>query len=283
MMTQNKEKTLLRVKSHDGTEIGYWTSGEGPPLLLVHGGVGDNTRWDALLPYLEPHFTVSAMDRSGRGASGDHTDWAIEREYEDVAAVIDAISQDTGSPIAVYGHSGGGFCSFKAVGTGLTENIDRLILYEGWPLMDPNTVAPPIAYVEKLEALLEADQRDAIVEALLRDVVKMGPEEIETYRNHPSWANRVASAHTLPRELRAFRELVFDPEEAARITVPVLMLSGTTGADWGAKTVAQSLPNARVIFLEGQGHSADITAPQVITRHILPFLNEGRSVKGGVS
>jgi pimeloyl-ACP methyl ester carboxylesterase len=272
-MTQKREKRLLRVESRDGTRIGYWASGSGPPLLLVHGGVGDHTRWNSLLPYLETHLTVYAMDRRGRGSSGDHPQWSIEREYEDIAAVVDAIAQDSAARVAVYGHSGGGFCSFHAAE--LTGNIDRLILYEGWPLVNPDAVAPPIAYVERLEALLEQGRREQVVESLLREVVKMSEEEIESYREHPSWPQRVASAPTLPRELRAFRELVFDPQAADRITTPTLMLSGTEGADWGAQAVAAAMPDARLVILEGHGHSADITAPQLIAGHVLPFLRAG--------
>jgi pimeloyl-ACP methyl ester carboxylesterase len=79
------EQRVQGTVSADGTEIGYWTSGEGPPLVLVHGSMGDHTRWDSLRPHLEPHFTVHAMDRRGRGASGDGPDYRIEREYEDVS------------------------------------------------------------------------------------------------------------------------------------------------------------------------------------------------------
>jgi pimeloyl-ACP methyl ester carboxylesterase len=74
------------VTSKDGTEIAYWTSGKGPPLVLVHGTPADHTRWRPLLPYLESHNTVHAMDRRGRGSSGDAEQYTLEREYEDVQA-----------------------------------------------------------------------------------------------------------------------------------------------------------------------------------------------------
>ena len=77
----NTDAAVDHAVSRDGTDIGYWISGEGPPLLLVHGAFGDHARWDALRPYLEPHFTVHAMDRRGRGASGDAADYAVEREF----------------------------------------------------------------------------------------------------------------------------------------------------------------------------------------------------------
>jgi pimeloyl-ACP methyl ester carboxylesterase len=83
---------ITRVASSDGTEIAFWTSGDGPPLVLVHGTPADHTRWQPLLPHLEPHVTVHAIDRRGRGASGDGPEYHLEREYEGVAAVVDAVA-----------------------------------------------------------------------------------------------------------------------------------------------------------------------------------------------
>jgi pimeloyl-ACP methyl ester carboxylesterase len=83
---------MQRVTSPDGIQIGYRTTGEGPPLLLVHGLLGDHARWAALQEYFEPHFTVHAIDRRGRGASGDGAGYDITREVEDVAAVVDHIA-----------------------------------------------------------------------------------------------------------------------------------------------------------------------------------------------
>ena len=114
------------VASKDGTEIAYWPSGSGPPLVLVHGTPADHTRWRPLLPYLESHTTVHAMDRRGRGGSADGEQYALEREYEDVAAVVDAVAQASGSAVDVYGHSHGGICAFG--GATLTSNIRKLVL-----------------------------------------------------------------------------------------------------------------------------------------------------------
>lgn len=106
------EATMTRVTSRDGTQIAYWTSGEGPPLVVVHGTTADHTRWRPLLPCLEPHATVHALDRRGRGASGDAPDYDVAREFEDVAAVVDAVAQASGSAVDVLGHSYGGLCAF---------------------------------------------------------------------------------------------------------------------------------------------------------------------------
>ena len=100
---------ITRVASRDGTEIR--TSGDGSPLVLVHGTPADHTRWQPMLPHLEPHVTVHAIDRRGRGASGDGPEYRLEREYEDVAAVVDAVAP-AGTRVDVYGHSHGGIVAF---------------------------------------------------------------------------------------------------------------------------------------------------------------------------
>jgi pimeloyl-ACP methyl ester carboxylesterase len=263
---------MKTVRSVDGTPIAFARVGNGPPLLLVHGGIGDHTRWGALQPYLEPHVTVYAMDRRGRGGSGDQPEWAVEREYEDVAAVVDAVARESGSPVAVYGHSGGGFCAFGAAA--LTSNIDRLVLYEGWPPVDVDAIAAPPEFVERMEALLAEGKREAVVETLLRDLLKMPEKELDAYRSDPSWEGRVAAAHTLPRELRGFRETRFNPQQAVHVSVPTLLLEGSDGPDWHAETVAAALPDARVALLDGQAHTADIVAPELVAEHVLPFLRE---------
>jgi pimeloyl-ACP methyl ester carboxylesterase len=102
MLTRTEIKTS--VVSLDGTEIAYWTSGVGPPIVLVHGAPADHTRWRPLLPYLEQRVMVHALDRRGRGASGDAPEYRLEREYEDVAAVVDAVAAASGEQVDVYGH-----------------------------------------------------------------------------------------------------------------------------------------------------------------------------------
>ena len=269
-MTRTDEVTLSHTTSRDGTEIGYFTTGEGPPLVLVHGGLGDHTRWGELLPYLEPHRTVHAMDRRGRGASGDGPDYAPQREFEDVAAVVDAVAERSGSAVDLYGISNG--ATFALGAATLTDNIRRLALYE--PGIDDveDLITPELE--ERLETLLEAGDRDGLVEAFFREALGLG-DDIATIRAQPSWPARVAVAHTLPRELRNTPEQLFDPVEAAKVTVPTLLLQGSESppslrAD--VQTVADAVPDTRIVVLEGQAHSADFLAPQLVAEQLLPFL-----------
>lgn len=265
--------TANRVTSRDGTEIAYWTSGAGPPLVLVHGAPADHTRWTPLLPYLEPHVTVHAQDRRGRGASGDGPDYDLAREYEDVVAVVEAVAKTSRSAVDVYGHSFGGLCAFGAAA--LTSSIRRLVLYEGWPLVEPETQALPPALDERLATLLSEGKHEAVVETVFRELLMMSDEELAVLRAQPGWHARVAAAQRITREIRAISEAAFDPVETAKIIVPTLLLAGEDSPDPAAadsETVAAALPDARVVVLEGQQHVADVLVPEVFAEHIVSFL-----------
>ena len=269
------ESTATRVVSRDGTEIAHWTSGVGPPLVLVHGTTADHTRWRPLLPYLEPHATVHAMDRRGRGASGDGPDYDVAREFEDVAAVVDAVADASGSAVDVLGHSFGGLCAFG--GATLTSNIRKLMLYEGWPPPNPDAWALPPGVEERLDALLAEGNREAVLGTFFREVVRMPEEEFIVYRALPAWQARIAAAHTITRESRAEQAAPFDPEQAAKITVPVLLLTGGDSPDFfkaDIDTVAAALPDARIVVIEGQQHIAIDLAPEVFADHVVAFLRD---------
>jgi pimeloyl-ACP methyl ester carboxylesterase len=271
------EATMTRVVSRDGTEIAYWTSGHGPPLVVVHGTTADHTRWRPLLPHLEPHATVHAMDRRGRGASGDGSDYELAREFEDVAAVVDAVAEVSGSAVDVLGHSHGGLCAFGA--TALTSNIRKLVLYEGWPVPNPEAFALPPGVEERIDALLGDGKREAALEVMFREVVRMPEEEFTVYRALPAWQARIAAAHTITREVRAELGAALDPAEAATMTVPTLLLVGGDSPEFlraDYETVAAALPDAHVIILDGQQHIAIDLIPDAFAGHVLAFLHDQR-------
>ncbi len=267
------ESTLARVASRDGAEIAYGTSGEGPPLVLVHGTTADRTRWRPLLPYLEPHATVHAVDRRGRGASGDAPDYDLAREFEDVAAVVDAVADASGSMVDVLGHSYGGLCALGAAT--LTSNMRRLVLYE--PPVNADASAFP-GVEERLDALLAEGNREAVVETFLREVAMIPEEELSALRAQPEWPARVAAAHTIVREFRGPLGRGFDPAQASTISAPTLMLSGGDSPDYmkaATEFLAAALPDARVVVLEGQQHVADVLVPEVFADHVVAFLRTG--------
>ena len=120
--------TRFDVASRDGTSIAVWVDGEGQPLVMVHGSLQDHTASGALVDELRADTTTFALDRRGLGASGDRHEYAIEREFEDVAAVVDAVAGRVGGPVALWGHSYGASCAMG--GAALTRNVHHLVLYE---------------------------------------------------------------------------------------------------------------------------------------------------------
>lgn len=272
-MTTGDESPVSRVRSGDGTEIAYWTSGEGPPLVVVHGAPADHTRWRPLLPYLKPHFTVYALDRRGRGASGDSPHYALEREYEDVAAVMDAVAAASGTPVRVYGHSHGGIVAFGAAT--LTSNLHRLVLYEGWPVPDPSVFALPPGLDTRMDALLATGDRDGVVELLFRELENLSDDDMAAFKAAPSWPGRVAAAHTITREIRGETTARLDPELARTIAAPVLLVIGENSPDPAkphAGAVAAALPDAGIIVLDGHDHVADALHPEFFAARVVPFL-----------
>jgi pimeloyl-ACP methyl ester carboxylesterase len=260
---------MQTVTSADGTRIAYWRSGAGPPLLLVHGATYDHTSaWRFVVPDLERRFTVYAMDRRGRGGSGDSPAYDLQREAEDVAAVIDSI----GEPVNLLGHSYGALCALEAAL--LTANLHRLILYEGVTLSGADYYPPGM--IERLEALLEAGDVEGMLLTLMREVIQRPQEEIEFLRSQrEDWAARLRNAPTIPREMRGEQGYIFAPERFGSIRTPTLLLVGgdsPPGELENAKGVADALPDAQVVIIPRQRHTAMITAPAVFVSEIVQFL-----------
>jgi pimeloyl-ACP methyl ester carboxylesterase len=259
------------VTSRDGTPIAFWRSGSGPPLLLIHGATADHTTtWRFVRPELERHFTVLAMDRRGRGGSGDGPEYDLQREAEDVAAVVEAM----GEPVNVLGHSHGALIALEAALR--TRKIRRLVLYEGVPLRGTDLFAP--GSIQRLEALLEAGDMEAMLVTMFRDVVQMPPEEIELLRSQQdAWSIRLGNARTLPRELRANEGYVFEPDRFRAMRAPTLLLVGAdspTREQRSAEAVARALPDGRVGILAGQQHAAMYAAPALFVAEVLRFLGD---------
>lgn len=237
---------ILSVSSADGTRITAWRSGSGPPLMLVHGTTADHTRWDHLLPALTEHFTVLAVDRRGRGRSGDSVAYALEREFEDVAAVVAAAGPQT----SLLGHSYGALCAME--GALRVPALNRLVLYEppfpveGYVMYEPELE-------DRLQTLLDSGNRDALLTAFFREVVKMPEDELAIMRSQPAWQGRLAAAHTLVREMADGR-YVFDPDRFRKLETPTLLLLGETSPPFlhrASHLLAETLPDASTAVLSG--------------------------------
>ncbi len=253
------------VTSADGVRIAASRSGSGPPLVLVHGTSVEHFSFRLVEPLLSQHFTVYAVDRRGRGKSGDSADgYAIEQEFADIAAVVDSLSE----PVALLGHSYG---ATVALGTApLTENLGRLILYEpapGIPQESPQLLA-------ELDELLALGDREGLLSTFLLGV-GIDADGLEQMKTSPVWPGRVAAAHTIARELRAEESYTPEPADFTGVTAPALLLLGSESPIWakeGTEIARSVLGDSSVAILEGEGHLAILTAPEVFVDEVLRFL-----------
>ncbi len=261
---------MEHVFSKDGTVIAYARSGSGKPLILVHGAGADHTRWAPVLPGLEQFFTVYAVDRRGRGQSGDSDSYFVEREFEDLLAVINAVD----GPVNLLGHSYGGLC---ALGAALqTTHLRRLILYEP-PVPISGIRRPPAKSLAKLQTLIAAGDREEAVVTFAREVAGASAADIEQMRASPvAWAGRLAAIHTVLRELQATSgDYAVDVSHLKTLITPTLLLLGGDSASHlhaGAKTLQAILPDVSVAILPGQQHIAMNTASELFTDEVIRFL-----------
>lgn len=263
------EAELVKITSRDGTPIGLWKSGTGPSLLAVHGTAADHKAWDKMVPLLADAFTVYAMDRRGRGASGDGATYSIESEFDDVAAAVDALP----GPVHLYGHSFGGTCAVEAAVR--TRNLDRLVIYEGGP-KPPGLRLTSDNFIERLERLIAVGRQEEALSEFMLTAAGVTPEELPVLRQSTAWPGRLAAAHTIPRELRAIND--YRGADMAKIgtieAATLLILGGETEArrrEMFEGTV-RLLLNARVAVLPDQRHAAHQTAPQLLAATLREFL-----------
>jgi pimeloyl-ACP methyl ester carboxylesterase len=160
------ESSVIHVASKDGTSIAVECAGTGPSLVIVHGGIGDRTRWKPLFPLFVPHFTVCAMDRRGYGESGDSSEYTLQKGAEDVEAVVNSRPD----PVFVLGHSIGGVNALEAAF--LTDKISKLVLYEP-PLQDRSHSA----VATKMESMIRAGDREQALVTFLQEIVMISPTE----------------------------------------------------------------------------------------------------------
>lgn len=260
----------MRFGSVDGTSIGAWRSGTGPPLVLVHGTTSDHARWNVILPRLEARFTCFAVDRRGRGTSHDSATYSIEREFEDIAAVVDGI----GGPVDLLGHSFGGLCAMEAALR--ARNLRRLILYEPAAFV-PGAGVYGDEILERLDWLWATGDREGLTVSMLRDVAGLSQTTIDVLRRQAYWRTRLAVAHTIPRELRADEEYRLDAGRLGGIQKRTLLLLGGNSPGFyqeGTRMLHEMIPDSRIHTFPGHDHAAMDTAPKMFTDAVLAFLTE---------
>jgi pimeloyl-ACP methyl ester carboxylesterase len=265
------------VRSADGTPIAVFESGTAEPgtrpLLLVHGTTADHLTFRVVAPLLGQRRRLGAIDRRGRGASGDGATYAIEREFEDVAAVASAIAADAGGSVDVLGHSFGGRCALGAAL--LTPSIRRVICYEGAPAPTERPYEPA-GLVDRLRAGLARGDLAAALEAFMREVVGLDDAGMARFRADAVWPLRVAASPTILRELDAGRSAPASTSRLGAVAVPVLQVLGSASPPaFRAATAAldRRLVHGAVTRIEGAAHAAHHTHPETFVHAVEAFLD----------
>jgi pimeloyl-ACP methyl ester carboxylesterase len=256
------------VTSADGTEIGLLSAGTGPALLLVHGGMGRLERWAPLWALLTRHWQVTAMDRRGRGSSGDTGPYRLTKEYDDVATVATSLADSGGHPADVFAHSYGALCTLGAAARGAP--FRRIALYE-----PPGPQTVPREWRERARALVTEGRPGQAMISFLTEIIGLTTAQVRELRDTPGAQDvlPIVSA-TLPREAGALASA--DPLAlAGTVTAPVLLLLGESSPAWAADlthALCAALAQATLAVLPGYGHEAIDAAPGLIYRELAQFL-----------
>jgi pimeloyl-ACP methyl ester carboxylesterase len=257
---------MENVRSSDGTEIAYDRLGGGEPIVLVSGASTSRTVHAELANSLASDFTVLNYDRRGRGDSGDTLPYSVEREIEDLGAVITA----AGQPAAVFGNSSGAVLAMRAAAAGLP--ITRLALWEPPFQVDPDASRRAQEYVSKLTGLLAAGRRgDAM--ALFMSTVGLPPEAIAGMRRSPAWPDMEALAPTLAYDAAVMGDSTVPTTLLSSVKVPTLILTGGSSGPWAegaARALTATLRFSEHRVLERQTHAVawDVLATE-LKQHFL--------------
>jgi pimeloyl-ACP methyl ester carboxylesterase len=263
-----KGDTMNTVTSKDGTRIAFDKQGKGPAVILVAGALCARLSWSGpeLAKLLAPHYTVYNYDRRGRGDSGDTLPFAVQREIEDIEALID----DGGGTAALFGHSSGA-CLAMETAQKLGHKVNKLAMYEAPYDDDPQDRQPWGAYIQQLSELLAANRKGDAVASFMR-FLGTPAEQIDGMRQAPFWAGLEALAPTLAYDHTALLGKVrsIPIERASRVKAPALIMYG--GASYPfmrvtAQTLSKAMPLAELCMLEDQKHD-------VKTEVLLPVLEE---------
>jgi pimeloyl-ACP methyl ester carboxylesterase len=256
--------TLRKVRSKDGTAIAFDQSGDGPSIILVGGAMSTRSAAVSLAALLAPRFTVFAYDRRGRGDSGDTAPYAVEREVDDLDALITA----AGGSAFVVGHSSGAALALEAAARGLA--ITKLALYEPPFIVDDSRPPLPGDYVTQLTELIAAGRRGDAVAFFMTTGVGLPVEAVAQMRHDPMWPALEDVAHTLPYDGTIMGDTMrgnpLPLKRWASVTVPTLVMDGGESPAWqrtAVQALVDVLPHAQRRTLEGQTHGVapDALAP----------------------
>ena len=259
---------MERTTSADGTAIAFDRSGTGPAIVLVGGALGDRSVATPLAARLASRCMVIAFDRRGRGDSGDTAPYAVEREIEDIAALLDEVE----APTSLFGHSSGAVLALEAANA-LRDRIGKLAMYEPPCIVDESRRVLPEDYNAHLEALVAQGRRGDAVAYFMTEGPGVPPDVVASMRSDPSWASFEAVAHTLAYDGSIMAGLMSGSaaplERWSSLEVPTLVLDGGSSPPWQRNAVGAlvaRLPHAERRTLVGQGHGPadDVLAPVLL-------------------
>jgi pimeloyl-ACP methyl ester carboxylesterase len=240
------------VTSADGTRIALERTGTGAPVILVGGAFNDRSTMAALAAVLAPDFTAITYDRRGRGGSGNNDrGFDVNREFDDLAAVIEA----AGGTASVFGHSSGGVLAIEAALRGLP--VGRLAVYEPSYIPGSARPQPGAGLYERLVELIGQDRRDDAVTLFQAEAVGLPAGMIEGMRASDFWAWFTGLAHTLPYDVALHGDYEPPAGRLATLQVPTVAVDGSQSPEWvhtATRAVADAIPGARYITLDGQDH-----------------------------
>jgi len=256
--------------SRDGTTIAFERSGQGPALILVDGALMHRALDEAtaqLVELLAPHLTVLRYDRRGRGESTDGQPFALQREIEDIEALI----TEAGGSASLYGISSGAALAMEAA-IALPGKVEKLVMYEAPYNSDEAAREAWREYRRRLEELLAAGRRgDAVV--LFATLVGMPAEQADEMRRMPTWPAWEAVAPTLAYDAAALGDDASVPvERAHRVAMPALIMAGGETYPFmhdTARALTAAMPHAEYRVLEGQTHEV---SPEALAPVLIEFL-----------
>src|SRR6056297_1981463 len=258
---------MQTVTSEDGTSIAFERHGEGPPLILLHGGSSPQY-WKPIVPRFADDYTVIVPHRRGVGESGDSAEYNLDRGVEDVRAVIDAVN---GTPI-LFGHSFGGLLAIETARTALVE---KLVAYE--PAVLVGEYREQASLASQMRARINDGNRRQAMKFYIREVMHGGDiENLDGWlAEWPPWPDIVALTENVARINRAIEQ--YRLPESLEVNAPALLLTGTEGPPHlkdGIRTVDEALSNSQFVEFEGVGHGGPTEAPDRVTAEVRAFIDE---------
>lgn len=269
--TSDRPLTGGRLRSRDGTQLAYLSLGDGPLVVCLHGGFNSGLDWLPVARLLADRYRLVLVDRRGHGVSDSGVDGhTLDLEVEDLTALF----AETGPAHAVLAHSFGALVALHAATGPLADRIGALILYEPPLLLQ----AGEAGVFEMLDEHIAAGRYEAAMSEALTRVLDLSEQDlVQLRRSSAIWAGMVAAAPTLPAQTRIMAAAAAAVDEVRAVDLPTLLLvgeysdSGTFGSS--VERLADRIPDARVVTLAGQGHSAMARGPEALAGEVEKFLS----------